>query len=103
MPARRPQNCLGPVDICLNGVYGTFEDELHSHRGGKMINVPATARTAVHDILVQDRAVDEGDSGVTDQMSDILSTARGEIVQNDDLRAPRDQRLRKMRTDESRP
>ena len=70
--ARRPQDVLGPVDVRLDGVDGTLEDQLHPHRCREMVDPHASGGIPVNEPPIEHRSVHEGEARMPEEEGNIL-------------------------------
>jgi hypothetical protein len=84
-------------------MHGLVDNELYADRGGEVKDHVAPFSEEVHGVIVSNVLLHEAELGMFHDASEVAQIPGTEIVQGDDLIAAREERLRKVRTDETGP
>ena len=100
---RHLENELRPLDVGFDRLHRTLDDEPDPDGGGEMEDDVGVVDELRHDGAVLDRVDRVRESRLGFEVLDVFHPPRGEIVDDRDVVAALEQRVREMRSDETGP
>ncbi len=79
------------------------DDQLHADRGRKVVDRIRTFDLALHDVQVEDGALDKSELRILEKVADVRIAPSRKVVEGGDLVAVADQVIDEVRADEPRP